>query len=114
MHPILQHSFQPDVSFHGGNMDCGNGLLLLIRRSIDPLPAGGILEVRSTESSVEEDLPAWCRLTGNELISFTREGTERSFLVSKGALANRSEPAATAAPVLFTQPSPVRIQVPSV
>ncbi len=113
MDPVLQHSFQPDVSFHGGNMDCGNGLLLLIRKSIDPLPAGGILEVRSTESSVEEDLPAWCRMTGNEFISFTREGPERSYLISKGALASRSKPAAAAATVQFTPPSPVRVRVPS-
>ena len=74
MDPVLRHSFQPDISFDGGNMDCGNGLLLIIRKHIDPLPAGGILEISSTESSVEEDLPAWCRLTGNEFISFTREG----------------------------------------
>ena len=63
------HSHQPDVSFDGGDLDCGNGLLLLIRKHIDPLPRGGLLEIRSSEISVDEDLPAWCRLTGNELLS---------------------------------------------
>jgi 5-methyltetrahydropteroyltriglutamate--homocysteine methyltransferase len=114
MEKVPHHVLQPDVSFHGGNLDCGNGLLLLIRKHIDPLPPGGILEVRSTEASVEEDLPAWCRLTGNEFISVTREGQERSFLVSKGALASRKKPTPASAPVPFVPPAPVQVQPPSV
>ena len=79
-----RHRFEPDARFDGGDLDCGNGLLLLIRQHIDPLQPGQLLEFTSTEISVEEDFPAWCRLTGNELISFTRAGKTRSFLVSKG------------------------------
>ena len=79
----------PDVSFDGGDLDCGNGLLLLIRKHIDPLPRGGLLGILSTEISVDEDLPAWCRLTGNELVSFTKDGKQRSFLVCKGKLEER-------------------------
>lgn len=56
----------------------------MIRRHIDPLHSGGLLEIRSTESSVEEDLPSWCRMTGNDLVSTVRRGTERSYLVRKG------------------------------
>lgn len=85
----FQHPHQPDVGFDGGDLDCGNGLLLLIRKHIDPLPRGGLLEIRSTEISVDEDLPAWCRMTGNELVSFLRDGKQRSFLVAKGRLAER-------------------------
>jgi 5-methyltetrahydropteroyltriglutamate--homocysteine methyltransferase len=80
-----RHPFTPHVSFDGGDRDCGSGLLLLIRRHIDPLEPGQLLEIRSTEPSVEEDLPAWCRLTRNELVSRTRAGTVRSYLVRKGA-----------------------------
>jgi 5-methyltetrahydropteroyltriglutamate--homocysteine methyltransferase len=79
------HLLAPHVSFDGGDRDCGSGLLLLIRRHIDPLEPGQLLEIRSTEPSVEDDLPAWCRLTGNELVSRTRVGTVRSYLVRKGA-----------------------------
>ena len=78
-----RHPAAPDASFDGGSLDCGNGLLLLIRRHIDPLRGGQLLEVRSTEPSVEEDLPAWARLTGNELVSMTRAGDVRSYLVRK-------------------------------
>ncbi len=75
------------MSFDGGDLDCGSGLLLLIRRHIDPLEAGQLLEIISTESSVEEDLPSWCRLTGNQLVNFVKDGRRLSFLVSKGAFA---------------------------
>ncbi len=87
---IDRHLFTPQASFDGGDRDCGNGLLLLIRRHIDPLERGQLLEIRSTEPSVEEDLPAWCRLTGNELVSRTRSGKVRSYLVRKGEGGRRS------------------------
>jgi 5-methyltetrahydropteroyltriglutamate--homocysteine methyltransferase len=89
MDSVDRHPFEPDRSFDGGDLDCGNGLLLLIRQHIDPLERGQLLEFRSTEISVEEDFPAWCRLTGNELVSVVRRGHERSFLVCKGTLAER-------------------------
>ncbi|MDX1999273.1 MAG: 5-methyltetrahydropteroyltriglutamate--homocysteine methyltransferase [Thermoanaerobaculia bacterium] len=97
--PVADHTLPPDVSFDGGDLDCGNGLLLLIRQSIDPLPRGGLLEIRSTESSVDEDLPAWCRMTGNELVSWTRQGGQRSFLVCKGKLAERQSATPPVTPV---------------
>ena len=80
----MGHPFPPKASFDGGDLDCGNGLLLLIRKHIDPLAPGELLEIRSRELSVDEELPAWCRMTGNELVSRFREGKESSFLVSKG------------------------------
>ena len=84
MDPVEQHQHQPQTSFDGGNLDCGGGLLLLIRRHIDPLPAGGLLEILSTDSTVEVELPAWCRLTKNQMVSWTKSGNQRSYLVSKG------------------------------
>jgi 5-methyltetrahydropteroyltriglutamate--homocysteine methyltransferase len=80
-----RHPFPPDASFDGGDLDCGNGLLLLIRRHIDPLEPGQLLEILSTDVTVEDDLPAWARLTGNELVSRTKSGDVRSYLVRKAA-----------------------------
>jgi 5-methyltetrahydropteroyltriglutamate--homocysteine methyltransferase len=88
---VTHHGLAPDVSFDGGDMDCGGGLLLLIRRHIDPMDRGGLLQILSTDTSVEHDLPAWCRLTGNELVSWTKQGRQRSYLVCKGRLAERSQ-----------------------
>jgi len=87
---VERHPYAPDSSFDGGSLDCGNGLLLLIRKHLDPLQRGQLLEIRSTDSTVEVDLPAWARLTSNDLISATRHGDVRSFLVCKGRLAERS------------------------
>lgn len=92
MLPIEAHLHEADVSFDGGDLDCGSGLLLLIRQHIDPLEKGGLLEVLSNDSSVEAELPAWCRLTGNELVSFTKEGSRRSYLIAKGKFADRASP----------------------
>jgi len=115
MEPVDRHQLDADLSFDGGDLDCGNGLLLLIRQHMDPLERGQLLEFRSTEISVEEDLPAWCRMTGNELVSFVRRGKERSFLVCKGTLAERKPPrrvsAAALAPVTR---QPVAVSIPAV
>jgi len=96
--PLTERPYAPDRSFDGGDLDCGNGLLLLIRQHIDPLERGQLLEIRSTEISVDQDLPAWCRLTRNELVSVARHGRERRFLVCKGSLAERRESAPPPAP----------------
>src|SRR6266403_1063452 len=98
MEPVDRHQLEADLSFDGGDLDCGNGLLLLIRQHLDPLERGQLLEFRSTEISVDEDFPAWCRMTGNELVSFVKRGQERSFLVCKGALAERRVTSAHARP----------------
>ena len=79
-----KHPHEPVIRFDGGNLDCGNGLLLLIRKHIDPLANGQLLEILSTERSVREDLPAWCRLTGNDLVSQIERDGQTSFLVAKG------------------------------
>jgi uncharacterized OsmC-like protein/TusA-related sulfurtransferase len=74
-----------DVVCEGGDLDCGSGLLLIIRNAMDPLSAGGILELRSRERSVQEDLPAWCRLVGHTLLSVlpTDDRTRRYFIRKK-------------------------------
>jgi len=74
-----------DAVCDGGDLDCGSGLLLIIRRAMDPLAAGGVLEVRSREGSVREDLPAWCRMTDHALLATAPgEGTSTSYFVRKG------------------------------
>jgi TusA-related sulfurtransferase len=37
------------------------------------LPAGAVLEVLATDVAVLDDLPAWCRATGQEFIGFESE-----------------------------------------
>ena len=47
---------------------------------------------------MEQDLPSWCRLTGNELISWSRNAGTWSFLICKGSLAEQSESSAPPQP----------------
>lgn len=112
MQPVERHELTAEASFDGGDLDCGNGLLLLIRQHMDPLERGQLLEFRSTEISVEEDFPAWCRMTGNELVSWTKQGKLRSFLVCKGALAERRVRARSARPA-FAPRGTVEVTIPA-
>jgi uncharacterized OsmC-like protein/TusA-related sulfurtransferase len=82
-----QADLQPDEVCDGGNLDCGSGLLLLIRKAMDQVPAGGVLEIRSTEISVREDLPAWCRMTKNPYLGWRHDPTHNKYFVRRGGLA---------------------------
>ena len=88
-------------------------MLLLIRRNIDPLEPGGLLEILSIDSTVEVELPAWCRLTKNELVSWKKDGRQRSFLVSKGPFAGRAPDAATAASASIGEQLKVPVNIPA-
>ena len=112
MEQVERHAYQPDVSFDGGDLDCGGGLLLLIRRHIDPLDPGGLLEILSIDSTVEVELPAWCRLTKNEMVSWTKEGRQRSYLVSKGPFVQRVPTTASAAVASIGQQLKVAVTIP--
>jgi uncharacterized OsmC-like protein len=71
-------SIKPDHVFDGGSLDCGSGLILLIRENMLKVPENGIFEMRSSEPTVRGDLPPWCRMVGLEYLgsivgdSFTR------------------------------------------
>jgi TusA-related sulfurtransferase/uncharacterized OsmC-like protein len=80
----LEENVRPDAVCDGGDLDCGSGLLLIIREAMAPLPPGGLLEVRSREISVKEDLPAWCRLVGHTLVAMQPgEGAYTHYFVRK-------------------------------
>jgi TusA-related sulfurtransferase len=61
-----------DHVFDGGSMDCGSGLILLIRQNMLQVPTGGMLEIRSSEPTVEAELPPWCRMVGHEHVRSTQ------------------------------------------
>ena len=58
----------PDRMFDGGDLDCGSGLILMIRDNMLKAPARGILEMRSREPTISNDLPPWCRMSGHEFL----------------------------------------------
>lgn len=73
--------YNPQAVCDGGDLDCGSGLLLIIKKAMDPLMGGEILEVRSRERTVAEDLPAWCRMVEHQFLgSEPGENTTRYFI----------------------------------
>lgn len=79
---------KPHSTCDGGDLDCGSGLLLIIKKSMDPLQSGEILEVRSRERSVKEDLPAWCRMVKHEFLGFQVNSLDTSYFIRKGHAEN--------------------------
>lgn len=66
-----------DHVFDGGAMDCGSGLILLIRQNMLEVPVGGLLEIRSSEPTVESELPPWCRMVGHTHVRSVSTGDGR-------------------------------------
>ncbi len=74
----------PDRVFDGGDLDCGSGLVLLLREHLLAVPVGGVLEMRSRERTVADDLPPWCRLTGNEYLGSLPGPTAVRYFLRRG------------------------------
>ncbi len=61
-------SIQVDGEWDAGSLGCGE-LVLGLRIRLQVLQPGQVLKLTATDAGMPEDLPAWCRLTGNKLIS---------------------------------------------
>lgn len=83
----------PDHVFDGGDLDCGSGLILLIRENMLQTPAGGILEMRSREPTVADDLPPWCRMVGHEYLGSLESSGYARYFVRRGADSDKEEQA---------------------
>ena len=57
----------PDAEWDAGNMGCGE-LVLGLRMRLQSMKPGQVLKLTATDLGVPEDLPAWCRLTGHQLV----------------------------------------------
>ncbi len=76
-------SLKPDHMFDGGDLDCGSGLILLIRENMLQVPEQGIFEMRSREATVKSDLPPWCRMVGLEYLGFLEEESCTRYFVRR-------------------------------
>ncbi len=71
-----------DVTVDLGQAGCGD-LTPLIRGRLRELQSGQVLEVISEEPAAHEGIPAWSRMTGNELIGTVRETSRSRFFIRK-------------------------------
>lgn len=81
----------PKAVCDGGDLDCGSGLLLIIKKAMDPLQDGEILEVRSRERTVDDDLPAWCRMVAHEFLGSKPGDNTTRYFIRKGSVQNELE-----------------------
>ncbi|YCM44712.1 OsmC family protein [Verrucomicrobiaceae bacterium 227] len=84
---VSLESLQADHVFDGGDMDCGSGLILLIRQQMQEVPVDGLLELRSREPTVADELPPWCRMVKHEFLgslgTTDAGGSQRHFIRRK-------------------------------
>lgn len=57
--------------------------ILKTKKAIQALPAGETLEVHATDPGSVKDMEAFCRSTGNQLLSSTDEGGVFKFQIKK-------------------------------
>jgi tRNA 2-thiouridine synthesizing protein A len=58
----------PAATLDVGHEGCGT-LLVVLRKRVEELEPGQVLEVVGYDPGAKEDLPAWCRMTGNPLLA---------------------------------------------
>ncbi len=56
------------AEWDAGDMGCGD-LVLELRNRMKEMPSGQIMRLLATNPGAREDLPSWCRLTGNVMVS---------------------------------------------
>ena len=84
-------SIKPDHVFEGGDLDCGSGLVLLIRENMQKVPVGGIMEMRSLEPTVCDDLPPWCRMVGHDYLGFVGTPDQARYFIRKNEAAKEDD-----------------------
>jgi tRNA 2-thiouridine synthesizing protein A len=56
------------AEWDAGDLGCGELVLELRGRMLELAPSG-VLRLIATDAGAPADLPAWCRMTGHELVS---------------------------------------------
>jgi TusA-related sulfurtransferase len=63
----IDRNWSRSATWDAGRLGCG-GLILGLRRALDPLRGGDLLALQAHDAGACVDVPAWCRLTGHELV----------------------------------------------
>lgn len=84
-------SLTPSDVLEGGDLDCGSGLVLLLRDRMLAVPLGEVLELRSREPTVRGDLPPWCAMVGHEYLGALPGEDCTRYFVRRGSKAAAEE-----------------------
>src|SRR4051794_4728118 len=68
-----------------GDLGLAEGALMVARNDLQRLPAGALLEIRTTSAGLRDDLADWLRLRGHEhLLTLDASGEFRLFARTTG------------------------------
>ena len=74
-------SIEPAEVLEAGDLDCGSGLVLLIREAMAAVPSNAVLEMKSCEPTVRDELPPWCGMVGHDYLGeLPGDGCTRYFI----------------------------------
>ncbi len=74
------NSIKPDAVLDCVGLACPMPIFKTSTKIKELLP-GQVLEVQSDDDGIEKDMPAWCRLTGNEYLGLIKaQGEYRVFV----------------------------------
>ena len=65
-----RQDLQPDGEWDAGDIGCGE-LVMELRGRLHPMQPGQLFKLTAHDPGAQEDLPAWCRLTGHRLVLAT-------------------------------------------
>jgi len=71
-----------DSQLDAGEAGCGE-LIMLIFKQMQHMPPGETLLVTANDLAAETDIPAWCRMTGNELVESDSGSRPKRFVIRK-------------------------------
>jgi tRNA 2-thiouridine synthesizing protein A len=73
----------PDAFRDTDEMGCGS-LMIALMKAIRPLQVGQILQVRACDPGAPEDIPAWCRLSGHQLLDRPPSAASTDYFIRRG------------------------------
>ncbi len=84
------HMEAKDIPVASMRVDCSGmqcpGPIMKVFETMREMKAGEVMEVSASDPGFAGDIGAWCRRTGNTLISNTRRGSDYVALVKKGGV----------------------------
>lgn len=87
-----------DIELNACGLQCP-GPIVAVKNKLDSMSAGQVLKVVASDQGFKKDIPAWCRSTGNELISVANdESTVTALIRKKGATSTGALAAPATAP----------------
>lgn len=57
--------------------------ILRAKKALQGVPTGGLLEIHATDPGSVKDFEAFCRQTGNELLTSSQEGNVFKFVIKR-------------------------------